>query len=118
MYNLPQPGPDEIIAGLASLARMARAAGVVPIGTTLPPTRGTQLSGFHSEAGEAVRSAVNDWARATAEFDNVLDIDRALRDPRRPSFCRSDLDSGDHLHPNDKGAAAIAEAIDPDAFRR
>ncbi len=118
MYGLPQPGPDEIIAGLASLARMARAAGVVPIGTTLPPTGGTQLSGFYSEAGEAVRSAVNDWARATAEFHTVLDIDRAVRDPRRPSFYRSDLDSGDHLHPNDKGASAIAEAIDPDVFRQ
>jgi len=97
---------------------MAKAAGVVPIGTTLPPTEGAQLQGFYSEAGEAVRSAVNDWARATAEFHAILDIDKAVRDPRRPSLYRSDLDSGDHLHPNDKGASAMAEAIDPDAFRR
>jgi lysophospholipase L1-like esterase len=116
MHDLPQPGPDEIIAGLTFLARIARAAGVIPIGATLPPTGGTRLLGFYSDEGEAIRVAVNDWARSTSEFHAVLDIDRAVRDPDRTSFYGSDFDSGDHLHPNDNGAAAIAEAIDLDVF--
>jgi lysophospholipase L1-like esterase len=116
MHDLPQPSPDEIIAGLTSLARMARAAGVIPIGATLPPTGGTRLLGFYSDQGEAIRTEVNDWVRRTTEFHAVLDIDRAVRDPDRTNFYRLDLDSGDHLHPNDNGAAAIAEVIDRGVF--
>jgi hypothetical protein len=35
-----------------------------------------------------------------------------LQDPRHPGRMRPDYDSGDHLHPNDAGYAAIAGSLD------
>jgi hypothetical protein len=36
-------------------------------------------------------------------YDAVVDFDKALRDPYDPRRLRSDYDSGDHLHPSDRG---------------
>ena len=112
----PTPTADELVAGLATLARAARAAGVKPIGATLPPTGGTTFEGFDTPDLERDRQAVNAWVRATPEFAALVDIDAALRDPDDPVRYRADLDSGDHLHPNHAGAAAIAESIDLEVF--
>jgi lysophospholipase L1-like esterase len=117
MFGEPQPAADEIIAGLASLAGQARAAGVVPIGGTLPPNEGTTYDNFHTAKGESIRQTVNEWIRTTNEYAAVLDIDDALRDPHRPARYRANLDSGDGLHPNDSGAAAMANALDLTVFR-
>ena len=77
---------------------------------TLPPFRGSGL-------GESVREVVNAWIRAKHGFDGVLDFDAALRDPGKSSQMLARYDSGDHLHPNDAGYAAMADAIDLDLFR-
>jgi lysophospholipase L1-like esterase len=41
----------------------------------------------------------------------VIDFDKVVQDPADPKRIRSDYDSGDHLHPNDAGYAAMANAI-------
>jgi lysophospholipase L1-like esterase len=41
----------------------------------------------------------------------VIDFDAALRDPSDPQRLRAAYDSGDHLHPNDAGMAAMAAAV-------
>jgi lysophospholipase L1-like esterase len=82
-----------------------------PVGGTLPPFEGTTYPGFFSAAGEDTRAKVNEWIRGTAEFEAVIDIDAALRDPDRPAFLSPTFDSGDHLHPNDAGAQAMARII-------
>ena len=112
LYNLPAPPAEDITGGLTSLARRARAAGLTPVGGTLPPCEGTTYPGFFSVAGEDTRAKVNEWIRGTAEFEAVIDIDAALRDPDRPAFLSPTFDSGDHLHPNDDGAQAMARIID------
>lgn len=116
MDGHPVPGAELITTGLATLARAARHAGVTAIGATLSPNGGALFPGHHSPEGERVRQAVNAWIRSGAEFTAVVDIDVALRDPDRPTWYRPDLDSGDHLHPNDAGAEAIAHSIDLDVF--
>ena len=40
------------------------------------------------------------------------------RDPADPTRLRPDFDSGDHIHPNDAGNAAMADAIDLAVFAR
>jgi lysophospholipase L1-like esterase len=59
---------------------------------------------------------VNDWLRQFAGqpggFDAVIDFDAAVRDPAQPERLRPAYDSGDHMHPNDAGYRAMAEAID------
>jgi lysophospholipase L1-like esterase len=106
------PSAEAIIGGLSTLAERAAAAGLVVIGATLTPHRGTRYPGFSSEAGEEIREAVNHWIRGAACFAAVLDIDAALRDPERDGCIAPDLDYGDGLHPNDAGHRAIAEAFD------
>jgi lysophospholipase L1-like esterase len=41
----------------------------------------------------------------------VLDFDLVLREPTRPTRLRTIYDSGDHLHPNDAGYQAMAQAV-------
>ncbi len=61
---------------------------------------------------EAVREAVNAQIRAGRVYDDVIDLDRALRDPAAPKRLAPRYDSGDHLHPSDAGYQAMARAVD------
>jgi lysophospholipase L1-like esterase len=46
----------------------------------------------------------------------VVDFDRALQDPANPLALLTAFDSGDNLHPNDTGYAAMADVVDPAWF--
>lgn len=48
----------------------------------------------------------------------MLDFDAAVRDPGDESRIAPAFDSGDHLHFNSDGYAALAAAIDLDGFAR
>jgi len=74
-------------------------------------------SKFFTPENEAKRQAVNRWIRSTRVADGVIDFDAAVRDPNQPSRLLTDYDSGDHLHPNDAGHQAMADAIDLSLFR-
>ena len=54
-----------------------------------------------------------DWIRASGEFDALFDVEAALRDPANPARILPAYDSGDHLHPNDAGYQAMANAVPP-----
>jgi lysophospholipase L1-like esterase len=47
----------------------------------------------------------------------VIDFDAVLRDPDHPSRIAPRFASEDHLHPNDAGYQAMADAIDLALFR-
>jgi lysophospholipase L1-like esterase len=51
------------------------------------------------------------------EFDAVIDFEAAVRDPAQPTRMLAAYDSGDHLHPNDAGMQAMANAIPLTLFR-
>lgn len=51
-------------------------------------------------------------------FDAVIDFEKAMRDPADPDRLLPAYDSGDHLHPNDAGCKAMAEALDLSLFAR
>ncbi len=112
-YNLPLPQADDVIHALRTLARCATAAGIVPIAATIPPYRDTIYPKFFSEEGEQIRHKANAWMRSAQEFHAVLDMDAQLDNPQRPGHLDPALDKGDHLHPNDAGHRAIADAFDP-----
>lgn len=111
-------GATDLVAGFRRLAERAHDRDVRVIGATIGPFEGaTAAPGFHTPDKEAVREVVNGWIRRGDELDGVLDLDRVLCDPRRPARLRSEFDSGDHLHPNDAGHRAIADALDLGLFR-
>jgi len=71
---------------------------------------------YFSEKGEGIREAVNNWIRSGGAFDAVIDFDAATRDANNPKQLGAAFDSGDHLHPNDSGYQAMADAIDLKIF--
>jgi lysophospholipase L1-like esterase len=62
---------------------------------------------------------VNRWIRGSGEFDAVVDMEAATRDPdpAEPVKMRTEFVSDDGIHPNDAGQQAIAEAFDLELFR-
>ena len=78
------------------------------IGVTLSPFGRYE---FWTPAIEAERQQVNHWIRTGHAFDGVIDFDRVLRDLADPGWLNPRYDSGDGLHPNDAGHAAMAAAI-------
>ena len=103
----PIPAAD-LIAGYRQVIARAHAHGITVIGATLPPMEGFV---YYTAAREAVRRAANSWIRFSGEFDAVADIEAALRDPNAPAHILPLYDSGDHLHPNDAGYQAMANAF-------
>ncbi len=101
---------EEIINGHRQLIARAHAADVEVLGSTILPFKDDTL-GFYTPENEAKRQAVNHWIRTSGEYDGVIDFDAAVRDPSDPARLRAEYDSGDHLHPNDAGMAAMAAAI-------
>lgn len=113
-HNAPAseaPTAQELIDGYRQLIARARAKGVKVIGATLTPFEGTTFAGFYSAEKEELRQAVNGWIRSGGEFDGAIDFDQVLRDPARPARLLAAFDSGDHLHPNDAGMRALADAV-------
>ncbi|TYK52636.1 SGNH/GDSL hydrolase family protein [Actinomadura decatromicini] len=106
----PKVTARQVIDAHRTLIRAAHARGVRIVGATITPMKGAQ--GYDTPANERIRDAVNHWIRTSGAYDAVADFDRALADPRVPDALRPAFDSGDHLHPNDAGAAALAAAID------
>ncbi|GAA2443238.1 SGNH/GDSL hydrolase family protein [Streptomyces macrosporus] len=100
----------DVINAHRQLIARAHERGLKIHGGTILPFEGDTL-GFHSPENEAARQAVNRWIRTGGEYDGVIDFDRALRDPADPRRLNPRYDSGDHLHPNDAGAEAMANAV-------
>jgi lysophospholipase L1-like esterase len=100
---------EELIWGLRQVVERAHQHGIKVIGCTILPYEG---AAYFREAGETIRQAVNTWIRTSGAYDAVVDFDAATRDPVSPGRLRAEFDPGDHLHPNDAGYRAMAEAVD------
>ncbi|MGC4806968.1 SGNH/GDSL hydrolase family protein [Micromonospora sp. DT233] len=102
---------ERIIASLRQINQQVKARGLTSLVATLTPYEGHGNPGVWTPEKEATRQAVNTYLRGSREFDGVLDFDRVLRDPAQPSRLLPAYDSGDHIHPNDLGNQAIADAV-------
>jgi len=106
----------QVIQAYGQVIDRARAQGLRVYGSTLNPLEGYPFPGFWTAEREAKRQAVNQWIRRGHAFDAVIDFDAVLRDPSHPARLRPEYDSGDHVHPNDAGYHAMAEAVDLSLF--
>lgn len=107
---------QELIAGNRQLLARAHKNGLRAIGTTIPPCehalfRNPLFDGFYTPEKEKIREEVNAWIRSGGEFDGVIDFDAAVRDPNHATQLLPEYDSGDHLHVNNAGNVAQANAI-------
>lgn len=100
----------QLISALHQLSVAAHDHGLRAIVGTLMPTEGCPDCGGRN--GEVIRETVNRWIRTSQEFDDVVDFDRVVRDRAHPRRLAPVFDSGDHLHLNDAGYAAMAREVD------
>ncbi|MFI6934939.1 SGNH/GDSL hydrolase family protein [Streptomyces sp. NPDC050287] len=104
-----QTDPDAFAAAYRDMVARAHARGIRVVGGTITPYGG---NGGWTAAREAVRQSVNDLIRNGGIFDAVADFDAAVRDPGAPDRILPAFDSGDHLHFDDAGLQAMADAVD------
>ncbi|MEU8261827.1 SGNH/GDSL hydrolase family protein [Micromonospora sp. NPDC048999] len=104
---------ESIIASLRQINQQVQARGLTSLVSTLTPYEGNGGPGVWTPEKEATRQTVNSWLRGQGakEFDGLIDFDKVLRDPGRPSRLLPAYDSGDHIHPNDTGNKAMADAV-------
>jgi lysophospholipase L1-like esterase len=106
---------ESLISGYRQLIARAHQKQIRVIGTTNPPFESAFLESpavtFYTPEKELVRERVNDWIRSSGAFDAVVDLDRVLRDPGHPTQLLPAFDSGDHIHPNNAGYIASANAF-------
>jgi lysophospholipase L1-like esterase len=87
------------------------------IGATITPDGGS----FYNRPGsgkDADREAINAWIRMPGHVDEVIDFDKAVRDPSQPDRLLPAYDCGDHLHPNPAGYRAMGESVPLALFAR
>jgi lysophospholipase L1-like esterase len=106
---------DELIAGYRQIIERAHMNGIKVVGATLTPEEGVPTA---SERGEEIRQTVNRWIRSKGNFDAIIDFDLVIRDRSHPARINPEFDPGDHIHPNDAGNKAMADAFDLAIFAR
>jgi len=100
---------EGMIGAYRQMVARARAHGIKVIGATITPYGGSAY--YHPDAqNEADRAAVNAWIRTPGNFDGVIDLDAAMRDPAAPTKLLKAYDN-DGLHPSVSGYQAMADAV-------
>ncbi|MBN2532164.1 MAG: hypothetical protein JXB88_04700 [Spirochaetales bacterium] len=103
----------DLIAAYEQLITKAHTNNILVYGVPILPFGGSQ---YYSQAHEDARQTVNTWIRTSNKFDEVIDLDTAVRDPGNPVNLLSSYDSGDHLHLNVAGYQKMADSIDLQLF--
>jgi lysophospholipase L1-like esterase len=109
---------DDLIFAATQMVIRAHQHGVKVFGATLLPFGPRNLPA--NPDWPRVRQVIgqyNEWVRTSHVFDGVVDFDKATADPQAPQTMLPAYDSGDHVHPNDAGYKAMADAIDLSMFR-
>ena len=106
---------DELIAAHKQMIERAHMHGIKAIGATLTPYIGAS---YASDEGEAMRMALNEWIRTSKAYDAVIDFEAATKDPQNPKQIKPEFNIRDHLHPNDAGYKAMADAFDLSMFKK
>lgn len=97
-----------LISGYQQVAAQAHARGLRIFGGTVMPFKG--FAAWTPER-EAIRQTVNQFILTSRAFDGSVDFATATADPNDPQRLNPAYDSGDHLHPNDAGTQAMANAV-------
>jgi lysophospholipase L1-like esterase len=106
--------PDELIGAYKQIVERAHEHGIKVFASPLMPFEG---AAYYTPHGNETRLAVNQWIKTSGAFDAIIDFEAVTRDPQNPNKFRADYDSGDHLHPNDAGYKAMAEAVNLALFK-
>ena len=99
----------DLTGAYEQLIAIAHANGIRVIGATLQPDKGAS---YWTPQGALLRAAVNNWILTGGAFDATIDFSTVLENPADTDALLPAFDSGDHLHPNNAGYQAMANAVD------
>ncbi|MEO8013454.1 MAG: SGNH/GDSL hydrolase family protein [Polaromonas sp.] len=100
---------DQLVTSMTTAVTKSKAKGVKVILGTILPCKGET---FCPASVDSQRQVLNTWIRNNKDVDGVVDFDQVMQNPLDPAAMNPVYDSGDHLHPNDVGYGAMANAID------
>jgi hypothetical protein len=100
-----RPGPT---LSVVKVIVQAHARGLRIYGATITAFGGSIIE---APGREQTRLDVNHWIMTSHAFDGVIDLAAAVADPANPAALLPAFDSGDHLHPNEAGCQAMADAV-------
>lgn len=110
------PTFEALTQGYKRVVDEAHRQGIQVIGATLLPFSGalpnTPLDNYYQPNKDQLRQRINHWIRTSHTFDGVLDLEQGLKDSKHPDRLNPIYDSGDHLHPNDRGNQQMANLVD------
>lgn len=108
------PTVEELIEGLKRYIEQARSYGYkVYVGTLLP------MGGWRTDAPfrQEIRHAYNEFIRTTDLIDGYIDFDKAVQNGEGSDYLIPEYDSGDHLHPGEKGHERMAAEVPAEVLR-
>jgi len=105
---------DGLISAYKKMIEKAHDRGLKVYGGTITPIK---KSFYYKDYREEARQKVNEWIRNSREFDAFIDFDKAIRDPQDTLVMKPDAQSGDYLHPNERGYEIMGRAIDLSLFQ-
>lgn len=99
-----------MLGTLTQIISLAHDHGIKVVAGTIMPYG---ASGYYHPGAlsEADRAAINTWFRNPGHVDALVDFDAIMRDPAHPERLRSDLDSGDGLHPSAAGYRLMGYSV-------
>ena len=103
----------ELLAAYRQLIARAHQHGLKIYGCTITPF-GESFS--HTSEKQKIHDEINAWILASSEFDAIIDFAGATADPHNPKALLPAYDMGDHVHLNQTGLQAMADAIDISLF--
>jgi lysophospholipase L1-like esterase len=108
-----QASAKSITDAYATLVAQTHTAGIKVYGATLLPIGNSTK---YTVANEATRQAVNTWIRTPGNFDAILDFEAIVRDTTKNPLRIKAGWTGDYVHPNAAGYAAIGNSIPLNLF--
>ncbi|WP_151768452.1 SGNH/GDSL hydrolase family protein [Acinetobacter oleivorans] len=107
---------EALTEGYKRVVKEAHEQGIQVIGATLLPFSGalpnTPLDNYYQPNKDELRQRINHWMRTSKTFDGILDLEQGLKDSKHSDRLNPIYDSGDHLHPNDRGNQQMANLVD------
>jgi len=110
----------QVIAGTEDIIRRVKARGLRIVGVTIIPRHNSPASGTNTgwdTAKTQIRNEVNQWIRAKAPFDGIIDFDRIVRDPANADMLYPPFNCGDGTHPSPRGYFEMGRSVRLDLFR-
>ncbi len=103
---------NNLIAAYRQMVAKAHAKNIRIYGCTILPFNGNS---YYNQFSESCRNTVNQWIRATGNYDGCIDFDRVMRNPQDTTRLVSTYQN-DGLHPDAAGYKTMGESIDRQLF--